>query len=46
MGQHCHCFKCLYDWYSLIIPPKKPKQCPRCKRYDWNEKPDPMESQK
>lgn len=27
------CKKCNYEWDALV---KKPKQCPRCKRYDYN----------
>ena len=27
------CLLCGYFWLSYIIP----KQCPKCKRYDWNE---------
>ena len=31
------CLKCEYQWYSrLPFPP--PKQCPKCKRMDWNIK--------
>ena len=36
MTKQLHCFKCNYDW----TPRKKgefPKQCPRCKRYDYNK---------
>ena len=27
------CNKCGYQWKGLV---ENPKQCPRCKRYDWN----------
>jgi len=27
------CKKCNYEWESKK---EEPKQCPRCKRYDWN----------
>ena len=27
------CLLCKNEWYSRI---EKPKECPRCKRYDWN----------
>lgn len=27
------CNKCFYEWDGRT---KDPKQCPRCKRYDWN----------
>lgn len=29
------CVKCKYRWVGLV---NNPKQCPRCKRYDWKEK--------
>lgn len=29
-----HCNQCGLDWDSRI---EKPRACPRCKRYDWNE---------
>ena len=28
------CNQCEYEWESKL---KKPKQCPRCKRYDWDQ---------
>ena len=28
------CLRCDYEWVGL----KQAKQCPKCKRYDWNEK--------
>ncbi len=28
------CKICGYDWESIV---DKPKQCPRCKRYDWDK---------
>ena len=28
----CLCERCGYDWNSHKA---EPKQCPRCKRYDW-----------
>jgi len=28
------CDKCGYEWF---LRTKKPKQCPKCKRYDWKE---------
>jgi len=28
------CTKCNYIWESIV---EIPKQCPRCKRYDWNK---------
>ena len=30
----CLLTKCGYEWVSKK---EKPKQCPRCKRYDWND---------
>jgi len=27
------CIQCGYEWEGRIV---NPKQCPRCKRYDWN----------
>jgi predicted Zn-ribbon and HTH transcriptional regulator len=32
--KHCHCNQCEYDWDSRV---ENPKQCPQCKRYDWND---------
>ena len=29
------CSKCKHEWLSRV---EDPKQCPRCKRYDWKEK--------
>ena len=29
------CQQCNYQWESRT---KQPKQCPRCKRYDWDKK--------
>jgi len=29
----CKCFQCQYEWESRK---EIPKQCPRCKRYDWD----------
>ena len=31
------CKRCGYDWVSRI---KKPKCCPRCKSYLWEEEPN------
>ena len=28
------CKLCKYEWESKV---EDPKQCPRCKRYDWNK---------
>lgn len=28
------CTQCGYQWKGLV---DNPKQCPRCKRYDWKE---------
>ena len=28
------CKLCKYEWFSRIE--EKPKQCPKCKRYDWD----------
>ncbi len=28
------CLKCGYEWTSLK---ENPKQCPNCKRYNWNK---------
>jgi len=28
------CNQCEYEWVSKL---EEPKQCPRCKRYDWKE---------
>ena len=28
------CLRCGYEWQKRI---DIPKQCPRCKRYDWNK---------
>jgi len=28
------CKRCGYIWKSKLV---LPKQCPRCKRYDWNK---------
>ena len=28
------CKLCQYEWKSKV---ELPKQCPRCKRYDWNK---------
>jgi predicted Zn-ribbon and HTH transcriptional regulator len=28
------CKKCGYEWQSRV---EIPKQCPKCKRYGWNE---------
>ena len=30
--KQCKCGKCGYVWFSRV---DSPKQCPRCKRYDW-----------
>ena len=30
------CLKCKYEWSKRTIT--IPKECPRCKRYDWNKK--------
>jgi len=33
------CKKCKYEWESIFYglnSKKKPKSCPRCKRYDWD----------
>jgi len=32
------CAKCGYEWKSRLKVIMKPKACPRCKRYDWQEK--------
>lgn len=29
------CHKCQYEWKGMV---EIPKQCPRCKRYDWETK--------
>lgn len=38
----CNCQKtdCLYNWISRKLKRKKvpPKECPRCKRYDWRKR--------
>ena len=31
----CKCKVCGYKWNSKV---NKPKCCPKCKRYDWNNK--------
>ena len=31
----CKCRVCGYEWESRT---KLPKACPKCKRYDWNDK--------
>jgi len=31
------CLKCGYEW-KPVAGTGTPKQCPRCKRYDWNIK--------
>jgi len=31
----CKCSKCGYVWLSRIE--QKPKACPKCKRYNWDE---------
>ncbi len=31
------CKRCGYEWGSWL---KLPKQCPKCKRYDWNKNKD------
>lgn len=31
----CKCEQCGYEWESRV---KNPKQCTRCKRWDWNTK--------
>lgn len=31
------CLKCGYKWYPRTAP-KLPKQCPNCKRMDWNKR--------
>ena len=28
------CKLCKYEWFSRV---EDPKQCPRCKRYNWKE---------
>ena len=33
--EKCKCLKCGYEWAIRTL---NPKQCPRCKRYDWKEK--------
>jgi len=33
--ENCKCKQCGYFWVSYK---ENPKQCPRCKRYDWNMK--------
>lgn len=30
-----HCFKCGWDWIARGIT--KPKQCPKCKRYSYDD---------
>lgn len=32
---NCKCKRCEYDWESL--GDKKPKVCPKCKSYYWEE---------
>jgi len=34
MNYNKKCLKCGYEWGSIK---GDPKQCPRCKRYDWNK---------
>jgi len=34
MGK-CKCKQCGYEWKSRV---ENPSSCPKCKRYDWNEK--------
>ena len=34
-GKSNTCRFCSHDWFSRK---KKPKACPRCKRYDWDKK--------
>ncbi len=36
------CLKCGFEWPSRV---DNPKQCPRCKRYDWNEETITSQSQ-
>lgn len=31
------CLRCKHEW--LPRRPRKPKVCPKCKRYDWEVKP-------
>lgn len=33
MAEKHHCKQCGYLWNSFL---DEPKQCPKCKRYDWN----------
>lgn len=30
----CHCKRCEYDWDSRL-PGGNPKQCPRCRSFEW-----------
>ena len=34
---NCKCKRCKYEWDSNI---DKPKVCPKCKRYDWDDDKD------
>lgn len=31
------CKRCGYEWISRIFTGEKPKECPRCKTYQWEE---------
>jgi len=33
--KECKCLKCGFEWPSRV---DDPKQCPKCKRYDWEKK--------
>lgn len=35
MDRDCKCKQCGYEWVSRLD--ERPKSCPRCKRYDWDE---------
>ena len=45
MKQQYECLKCGYKWKSRKDD-DKPVACPRCKRYDWNEKVGVKEKEK
>lgn len=31
----CHCKKCKHEWFARSE--SKPKTCPKCKTYNWEE---------
>jgi len=30
----CKCLRCNYKWVARV---RKPKECPKCKAYDWDK---------